>query len=323
MNWKFKALLQKTLSLIPLGDKLNHIPATRHKNYHENVFKYQFLECLRKYKKIKLNYKSKNITALEIGTGYSLTAPLILYLLGFKQMITVDITKDVNYKTFKKQFTRDNINKVKSELIENSIYTEEEINQRIDKIQSFNNLNQILNYCNINYIPNYSIESIDNLNIKFDYIYSQVVFEHIQPIKLKELFSKFSVWLKQDAYAVHTINFTDHFTNPGFFQDKDISEFNFLKYSNKTWRFWARNSIAYTNRLCYLFYLDLAKENNITCIDFIGENYKTQKPLKKKNIHKDVINQYKDKDYIKELQKFQRGTLVLKNEKNITTSSSS
>ncbi|WP_034061021.1 hypothetical protein [Lacinutrix jangbogonensis] len=315
MNWKFKALLQNMLSLFPLGDKLNHIPATRNKNYHKNVFKYQFLECIRKYKEIKLDYNSKNLTALEIGTGYSLTAPLTLYLLGFKQIITVDITQDVNCKTFKKQFTRDNINKVKSELIENSIYNEEELNHRIDKIQSFNTLNQILNYCNIKYIPGYSIESIDNLNIKFDYLYSQVVFEHIQPNKLKELFSKFPIWLKQDAYSVHTINFIDHFTNPGSFQDKDISEFNFLKYSNKTWQFWAGNSIAYTNRLSYIFYLDLTKENNIKCIDFIGENYKNQKPLKKKDIHKDIINQYKNKDYIKELQKYQRGTLVLKNEK--------
>ena len=42
MNWKIKAVLQKGLSYFPIGDKLNHLAAKQHKDYHTNVFKYQF-----------------------------------------------------------------------------------------------------------------------------------------------------------------------------------------------------------------------------------------------------------------------------------------
>ena len=49
MNWKIKALLQKGLALTKLGDKLNHLPVTFNKKYHQNVFLYQTHECLRKF----------------------------------------------------------------------------------------------------------------------------------------------------------------------------------------------------------------------------------------------------------------------------------
>ena len=41
--------------------------------------------------------------ALEIGTGYSLISSVVLSLLGFQKVITVDITKDIQFSTYKKQ----------------------------------------------------------------------------------------------------------------------------------------------------------------------------------------------------------------------------
>ena len=102
MNWKIKAILQKILSKSKLGDHLNHIPVTLNKNYHKNVVIYQTYECLRKFNLSSTNLSAKKI-ALEIGTGYSLIASTVLSLLGFHEVITVDITYDIKFKTFKKQ----------------------------------------------------------------------------------------------------------------------------------------------------------------------------------------------------------------------------
>ena len=113
---------------------------------------------------------------------------------------------------------------------------------------------------NIVYLAPYNFEDIDKQSLKFDYITSQVVLEHVQPEILEVLFKKTNLWLTNVGFCVHTINFIDHFANPGFFQDKSISEFNFLRYSNKYWKFWAGNSIAYTNRLSYLYYLELSNK---------------------------------------------------------------
>ncbi|EDP97529.1 methyltransferase domain-containing protein [Kordia algicida OT-1] len=313
MNWKIKASLQKLLHFTKIGDRLNHIPATLKKDYHKNVCLYQFYECIRKFEASNIIVKSEpKKTALEIGTGYSLIAPVILSLLGFDKVVTVDISKDVSIKTFQKQIQYLNNHEVLQKITENSNYSLSEITERLQQIQSFQTLEKLLAYCKICYIPKYTLADIEAVSNSYDYICSQVVFEHISPAFLKELFAKMKCWLTKDGCAVHTINFIDHFANPGFFQDKNISEFNFLKFSDETWEFWAGNDIAYTNRLSYLFYLELCEATNLTVIDFQGENYRTHNPLSAKEIHEDVIKKYNKLSTVEDVCKYQRGTLIFK-----------
>ncbi|MHA7057591.1 hypothetical protein ACWGOQ_0010260 [Aquimarina sp. M1] len=311
MDWRIKATLQKMLSLSKIGDKLNHVPATLHKNYHSNVVKYQLNECLRKfnYTDLDLNKKCK---ALEIGTGYSMISPIILYLLGFEKIITVDINKDVRFNTFKKQIIFLNDPVFIEQLSNHGIYTRNIIQKKIDSILNLNNLEDVLSFCNIHYIAPYTFDLIEEEEKSFDYISSQVVFEHIFPEFLESLFKKLKIWLKKDCFTVHTVNFIDHYANPGIFEDKNISEFNFLRFSDAYWKFWSGNSIAYTNRLSYLYYLDMFVENGLNVLDFIGENYRIRKELNPELIHNDVINKYVSRPESIELTKFQRGTFIVK-----------
>lgn len=315
MDWRIKASIQKLLVYSKIGDRLNHIPATLNKNYHKNKFEYQFYECIRKLEETPLlkNNETQKV-ALEIGTGYSIIAPVILHLLGFEKIISVDISKDIFFKDFEKQIQYVKNEKFLKILSTKSLFDRKKIDDKINLILSLNNLNDLLDFCNIKYIPNYVIDDIDKEGLQYDYIYSQVVFEHIPPNILNQLFIKMNVWLKDTGYSTHTINFIDHFTNPGFFQDTKISEFNFLKYSNEYWRFWAGNDIAYTNRLSYLYYLNLCEKNNFKIISFKGENYRERKPLNISEIHKDVIKKYDEVENLNELIRYQRGTLTFKKE---------
>jgi len=317
MHWKIKASLQKLLHFTKIGDRLNHIPATLKKEYHKNVCIYQTYECLRKFEETQhpKSVTSSGVdmkTALEIGTGYSLISPVILYLLGFDKIVTVDISKDVSIKSFQKQIQHIIQDDFLERIATKGKFSTTEINEKIQQLQSFQTLDEVFNFCNITYIPKYTLTAIEHESSSFDYICSQVVFEHIPPDFLQELFKKMKAWLTKDGYAVHTINFIDHFANPGFFQDKNISEFNFLKYSDKTWNFWAGNDIAYTNRLSYLFYLELCKENDLTVIDFKGENYRAHHPLSANEIHQDVLKKYTNLENVTDVCKYQRGTLILK-----------
>ncbi|KAA1244904.1 hypothetical protein [Aquimarina sp. RZ0] len=312
MDWRIKASLQKILSLSRIGDRLNHIPATHHKNYHHNVVTYQFYECLRKfeYTNLDLNQECK---ALEIGTGYSIISPVILFLLGFDKIVTVDIDKDVSFRTFRKQIIFLCSENFIKQIMDRGIYQEKVIKEKLDKIVTLKNIEEVLEFCNITYKSSYTLDDIENEGIIFEYIYSQVVFEHIPPTFLIALFKKLKTWLKQDCFTVHTVNFIDHYANPGIFEDKKISEFNFLRFSDSYWNFWSGNSIAYTNRLSYIYYLDLFKENKMEVIHFIGENYRPQKILDHKQIHKDIIKKYNSKPDLLELTKYQRGTFIVKN----------
>jgi hypothetical protein len=313
MNWKLKASLQKLLHFTKIGDTLNHIPATLKKDYHKNVCIYQAYECLRKFDETQIDLKTESEkTALEIGTGYSLISPVILHLLGFDKIITVDISKDVSIKTFQKQIQHIDHDDFLARITTKGTFSLTEIKEKIQQLQSFQTLETLFEYCNIIYIPKYTLSDIEKQSMSFDYICSQVVFEHIPPAFLTELFQKMKNWLTKDGFAVHTINFIDHFANPGFFQDKSISEFNFLKYSDKTWKYWAGNDIAYTNRLSYLFYLELCETNNLNVIEFKGENYRAHNPLSASEIHEDVIKKYKQLQDVSALCKYQRGTLIFK-----------
>lgn len=172
-------------------------------------------------------------------------------------------------------------------------------------------LKNLFNCLNIVYIAPYEFEDIEKECSSFNYIVSQVVLEHVPPSILNKLFQKTKRWLTPDGFAIHTINFIDHFANPGFFQDKSISEFNFLRYSDKYWAFWAGNSISYTNRLSYLYYLGLAKKCDLNVINFVGENYRERVELDTTYIHQDVINKYENPVNLSKLTKYQRGTLIL------------
>lgn len=313
MHWKIKASLQKVLHFTNIGDKLNHIPATLVKDYHKNVCLYQFYECMRKFEasQITLNETTEKF-ALEIGTGYSLISPVVLYLLGFDRVVTVDISKDVSLKTFKKQLHYLNNEKLLQIISKHGKFTVTDLKEKLQEIQTFQTLEKVLAYCNISYIPKYIVSDIDSTSTVFDYICSQVVFEHIPPAFLAQLFIKMKTWLSIEGRAVHTINFIDHFANPGFFQDKNISEFNFLRYSDKQWNFWAGNAIAYTNRLSYVYYLELCEANNLQVISFTGENYRAHNPLPTAAIHTDVIQKYKQLSNVEDVCKYQRGTLIFR-----------
>lgn len=311
MNWRIKASLQKILAVTMIGDKLNHLPVTFNKNYHHNVFLYQSHECLRKFSYCNSAIKKRTV-ALEIGTGYSIISAVVLSLLGFKKVITVDTTQDIRFSTFKKQISYIETLEFLNEIYLKSSYTKSEINDLIAMIKKEKSFASLFESLNIIYIAPYTFDDIENHSDSFDYISSQVVLEHIPPDVLDVLFEKTKKWLTQGGFGVHTINFIDHFANPGFFQDKSISEFNFLKYSDGYWSFWAGNPIAYTNRLSYLYYLELCNKHKLTVVDFLGENYRSRVELDQKLIHNDVIKKYENTTHPDELTRFQRGTLIIK-----------
>lgn len=311
MHWKIKASIQKTLSLSKVGDRINHLHALWQKNYHKKKFAFQFHECLRKYDYCIFTNKNR-ATALELGTGYSMIQPIVLSLIGFEKIITVDITRDVTFNSLKKELIYFRSQDVINKLVSKSIYSKNEIESKIATIINCKSIEDILQILNIIYVAPYELSNSIFKNTTFDYIFSQTVFEHIRPEILENLFEFFLKNLKKGGYCVHTINFVDHFTNPGFFQDKKISEYNFLKYSDKYWEFWAGNEIAYVNRLSYPFYINLCKTYQFELIDFIGENYKKSKYFDVNTVHPDVLKKYSTTPSKEDLVRYQRGTIIFK-----------
>ena len=310
MNWKVKALLQKILSKSRLGDRINHLHGSLKKNYYPDGVEYGVNELFLKLDHIA-DSEFHPHNALEIGTGYFLVQPIVLNLLGWKRIVTVDITRDVFDSALNEQKELLLHDKYLSKIKSRSSLQTEDFTRLINELRAVHSLDSILKLCDITYIAPYSFEDVDRLGITFDFIFSQVVLEHIPPPVLHELFFYTKKWLAMDGRIVHVVNFTDHFANPGFFGDDAISEFNFLQYSNKFWDRWAGNQIAYTNRLGYPYYYQLCQDNNLVVTRFIEQNYKKYTPIPAEYIHPDVISNYPKTINPEELIKVQRGVFVI------------
>ena len=84
--------------------------------------------------------------ALKIGTRYSIISPILLSLLGFHKVITVDITEDIIFLTFKKQIKFLNQKKFVALLSQNSIYSKVVIEEKITKIAGISSLSELFQY---------------------------------------------------------------------------------------------------------------------------------------------------------------------------------
>lgn len=314
MNWKLKAILQKILSQSRVGDKINHWNAASGKDYYPNGVTYHFHEFFQKFDLVKNFTKEsfQNRNALEIGTGYFMVEPLLLSLLGFRQIFTVDISKDVTLKTVRRTLNYLFTEKYLGVIKKHSSVISEEIDKQVQMINQSHSLEELLWQSRITYIAPYQFGELQQPDIRFDYIFSQVVFEHIPPQKLEKLFTVFQDCITDDGAMVHTINFIDHFTNPGFLCDKKISEFNFLKFSDTEWNFWAGNDIAYTNRLSHLFYFELAERHGFSVEKFEGMNYKEKKNFPASLIHDDVLRKYQKTVDRNDLLQYQRGIFLFR-----------
>ncbi|MFM2044445.1 MAG: hypothetical protein RLY86_3021 [Pseudomonadota bacterium] len=86
-----------------------------------------------------------------------------------------------------------------------------------------------------------------------DAVISQTVLEHIPPPVIEGLFRAMAARMPPGTLMSHGIDNTDHRAN----KDPGLNRFDFLRYSDKTWRMLCLNPQDYTNRLRHSDYLAL------------------------------------------------------------------
>ena len=79
----------------------------------------------------------------------------------------------------------------------------------------------------------------------FDVIVSAGVLDHIRKQQLPDTIKDFQRLLKPSGYSMHSINLGDHL----YPYDKSVSTKNYLKFSDKVWRFCFENEVQYFNRV--------------------------------------------------------------------------
>lgn len=250
MDWRVKALLQIILSKVPKGEKINfclqrRFGGLRSPNISSRIQNaIEIANLINKYSKIS----SENQTIMEIGTGWLAVTPLVLATIGYKKIITIDIERYIQQSIVEEMIRQlEAVLPVVSEGLKVNLRNLAEnykniMNKSMDKMAS---LDELLEQWCIAYYAPYDARKTSFKNNEIDIIYSSLVLEHISFKMIKELLMEFKRILSSTGLMVHVVDLSDHFSS----FDNSITSFNYLKYSDLSWRFWGMNKLNYQNRL--------------------------------------------------------------------------
>ena len=190
-------------------------------------------------------------TLLEVGTGKRLNVPIVLWLLGARETITMDLNNylrpefvaaDIMYYRDRRSWIEETLSKVNGS---------DDFGCRLELLLSLKGatdralLEHIMDLCRIRYLAPADAARIDQYGRAIDIHFSTNVLEHIHPGELKRILSAAARALKQAGMCIHIVDLSDHFAH----NDGRISRINFLRFDDAKWKRYAGNQFMYMNRL--------------------------------------------------------------------------
>jgi hypothetical protein len=235
INWKLKSLLYKIFSQLKLNKTLYFIQKYVTKRSNVNI-----KPSVRLWKLHSENIKEYQIkTVLEIGAGKSLEQNIFFsyFFNNNLEQTVIDIKKMIDF---------DLVNEASKQISELL---------NVQKLKSVSSYDDLFNFYNIKYIAPYKTQNLIEEKKVFDLCVSTTTLEHFSIKDLRTLFKDLSIVLKKGGYISAVIDYSDHYSHT----DRNISELNFLKYSEKQWQNY-NNTYLYQNRLRHDDYVKLLNE---------------------------------------------------------------
>lgn len=183
---------------------------------------------------------------LEVGTGRRLNLPILLWLMGARRVISVDLHPYLKAELIAEDLTyyRSNRDEVADSLRECSLH-EDRLEQLLDYSLRDRDVATLMDMCSIQYLAPADAGKLPLADGTIDFHVSTNVFEHIPPAALAAILQEASRVLASTGLAVHRIDHSDHFSH----SDPTLSAVNFLRYDERQWARFAGNRYMYMNRL--------------------------------------------------------------------------
>ena len=246
-KWHLKATVQKLLSLLPFGSTINFWMqkyVTRGVRLTDAYVNDRLIHA-RDHLKHFRSYGTTLNSTLEIGTGWYPIIPLLLYLAGARDIVTLDIKRFVTPKRLV------NCLKMLSRLHKSGRLADfvDVLPERIAALEQVlgmagdRGVDEVLSDFSITYVIG-DARSIPFPDGHFDLIHSNNTLEHIPESTFELILRELSRVGKPDGVHSHFVDMSDHFAH----SDESITVYNFLKFSRRRWRI-INNSIQYMNRL--------------------------------------------------------------------------
>jgi len=260
MNFRYKCFLQNFFSKTPKGEILNYFfqkNVTRALPVSKDSFLHKVGLSHSHYLKF-CEYNSLNENShkyYEFGAGWDLISPISMGLLGFDVSCI-----DVRCLVFNKLIT-DTITKFNN----NAEYIPFHIN-RMDLKYDQGALEYLKNNFDFNYIAPLDASNTKFKTNYFDFATSTSTCEHIPEHNLYLILNETYRILKPGGILSLIIDYKDHWS----YFDKDITIYNFLKYSDKEWKKY-NPSLNYQNRLRHKDYLNIINNTDFQIMEDMPE----------------------------------------------------
>jgi hypothetical protein len=253
-SWLVKALVQRAIGALPWPHFWNELlqeRVTHSLHLTADRFEASLRNCRNHLEQLACfgaPAKRGAFSAFELGTGWFPTVAIALYLCGAREVWTWDIASLLKRERLKHTMRRFLDLEHKPILREHVCHEPD----RLGRLRELMALCEdprgpepaaILERLGIHYRNGNASQS--NLpSHSVDLILSDVVLEYLSSQQLSEVMQEFRRIAASDAVMSHTIGLFDQYAA----YDPQISAFNFLRYSDRTWRL-LNNPIIPLNRL--------------------------------------------------------------------------
>ena len=262
MNWRVKGIVQKVLSWVPGGTRMNDMlqrTVGGLRNFEKGVAdKVEDWEIFVDHL-ATLGLSVRGLKLFEIGTGWFPTLPICFMLAGAAACTTFDLNPHLNEKLTRKMLVA--LRSQLPRIANKGRRSLEEVTADYERIAAAGSLSEILSAAGIDYRAPADATKTPLPPDSVDVIFSNSVLEHVPPEVIAGMMRESRRVLREGGYTIHCVNCGDHYA----YFDRKISPINYLAYPKDRWRFWD-NELLYQNRLRPQDFRELAERENLEVV---------------------------------------------------------
>lgn len=244
--WKLKVLIQFVLSHIPWGERVNHLLQrlnTKRKGGNRLESEQRLPDLCASFKLLRQHTPLEDAVVVEVGTGWCPIPTVLLSLCGARRVYTYDHVRhmrfDLTYNML--EVIEEHIDEVAGRLG----LPVAEIAGRLAGLKKCTNLDELLQYANIEYVAPGDAANTKLPDRSVDLYFSHAVLEHVPDQVVNKLVREAKRVLKPTGCFHALIGLGDHYASA----DRSVSMVNFLQYPEWMWRLFVKNNISYHNRM--------------------------------------------------------------------------
>lgn len=256
MDWRVKALVQGTLSRLPMGESVNdwlQRLAGGRKDMDQHIqskVRDDWLVHMENLRSLDFSVQGRDM--MEIGSGWLPVMPLCFALAGVRRCYTLDLNRHLRPEAVIQALR--GMEPYLAEIAGAAGIPEATVRVRWSAWLALGDGQKVLDAAGIEYRAPADATRCGLPDGSLGLVFSNSVLEHVPAEILSALMVEAVRVLAPDGLALHCVNCGDHYA----YFDRNITPIHYLRFSEREWRRW-NNDILFQNRLRPVDFIESAQ----------------------------------------------------------------